>query len=391
MKRKHFLDLILLIAALIYSAFLKFLAKYRNVWLISERQTDAGDNGYHFFSYIRNNHPEINAYYVITDNSLDRYKIAHLKNTISPNNKFSHILFLVLAKYIIGAHGNMGIPKSGICWRYLSKSKKPLIFIQHGITKEDCKHFHYKRTNYSLFMTGAQPEYDFISKNFGYPASNVVYSGLCRFDALHDSKVKKQILLMPTWRAWLKISQTFGNSAIYRDEFINSEYYQVYQRLINSPELHELLVRKGYELLFFPHHEIQGCLDLFTTKSPLITIADEMTYDVQELLKESAIMITDFSSVAFDFAYMRKPVLYYQFDEEQYYNSHSQKGYFDYYKHGFGPVVKDESTLIQQIELIFKQGQIENSYTNRSINFFPLYDQKNCKRTFEAILALDKK
>ena len=33
--------------------------KYRGVWIVSERGSDARDNGYHFFKYIRENHPEI--------------------------------------------------------------------------------------------------------------------------------------------------------------------------------------------------------------------------------------------------------------------------------------------------------------------------------------------
>lgn len=43
-----------------------------------------------------------------------------------------------------------------------------------------------------------------------------------------------------------------------------------------------------------------------------------MKYDVQQLLKESLLLITDYSSVFFDMMYMNKPVIFYQFDENQY-------------------------------------------------------------------------
>ena len=52
-------------------------------------------------------------------------------------------------------------------------------------------------------------------------------------------------------------------------------------------------------------------------------------YDVQKLMIECDMMITDYSSVQFDFAYMKKPILLYQFDREAYQSGHQGKGYFD--------------------------------------------------------------
>ncbi|MBR5258025.1 MAG: hypothetical protein IKV51_03670, partial [Clostridia bacterium] len=43
----------------------------RDTWLISERGYDARDNGYCFFRYLRRNHPDIRAVYVITRDSPD--------------------------------------------------------------------------------------------------------------------------------------------------------------------------------------------------------------------------------------------------------------------------------------------------------------------------------
>lgn len=40
--------------------------RYRHVWLVSERGREARDNGYHYFAYLRQAHPEINAVYVAT-------------------------------------------------------------------------------------------------------------------------------------------------------------------------------------------------------------------------------------------------------------------------------------------------------------------------------------
>ena len=49
-------------------------------------------------------------------------------------------------------------------------------------------------------------------------------------------------------------------------------------------------------------------------------------------------MLTDYSSVAFDFAYLRKPIVYAHFDKEAFFSGeHSYTaGYFDYERDGFG-------------------------------------------------------
>ena len=51
---------------------------------------------------------------------------------------------------------------------------------------------------------------------------------------------------------------------------------------------------------------MQNNLQEFQTSSDNIILADWKNYDIQELLKESAFLITDYSSVFMDFAYMRK-------------------------------------------------------------------------------------
>ena len=49
--------------------------KYKDVWLIAERGDEARDNGYAFYKYMEENHPEKNFYYIIKKNSPDIYKI----------------------------------------------------------------------------------------------------------------------------------------------------------------------------------------------------------------------------------------------------------------------------------------------------------------------------
>src|SRR5690625_7105540 len=49
-----------------------------------------------------------------------------------------------------------------------------------------------------------------------------------------------------------------------------------------------------------------------------VKVISQGEVDVQSLLKTSALMITDYSSVAFDFSFLSKPVIYYQFDRKRF-------------------------------------------------------------------------
>ena len=101
-------------------------------------------------------------------------------------------------------------------------------------------------------------------------------------------------------------------------------------------------------------------------------------------------MVTDYSSTVMDFVYLKKPVVYTQFDKEEFFESHTySEGYFDYERDGFGPVCYDlESTVDAMVRMIENDCQLEPEYEKRVEKFFAYTDDQNCKRTLDAILAL---
>lgn len=98
-------------------------------------------------------------------------------------------------------------------------------------------------------------------------------------------------------------------------------------------------------------------------------------------------MITDYSSVYFDFAYMRKPVIFYQFDEREFREKQYAEGYFDYHNTVLGKWADTLQDALNALEENLRNGcpMLEESTIRE---FFPLWDTENCKRTFEAIKNL---
>ena len=115
--------------------------------------------------------------------------------------------------------------------------------------------------------------------------------------------------------------------------------------------------------------------------------------DYQKEFTSSSLLVTDYSSVFFDFAFLKKPVVYSQFDKEQFFSGeHSYtKGYFSYEDNGFGPVCYDLDTTVQEmIKVIENDCKNSETYIKRIEDFYEYFDDNSCKRVYEHIRKLDE-
>lgn len=351
--------------------------KKNEVFLISERGIDARDNGYVFYNYLKTNHPELTVKYVIDKKSSDIDKIN--KDDIIFHASLKHYFYYMNSKYLISTHA-MGYSPNMRVFLKLNKIKwfKPKgiqVFLQHGIINNYLKEITKEKLDIDIFISGAKKEYKYLLKNFGFDKDTIKLTGLARYDNL-KGKTNNDILLMPTWRK--KYFYTISDK-----KFKQTDYYKKFNNLINNDRLIEYLRRNDSKLIFYLHHEMQKYAHCFIAKSDRVIIANENKYDIQELLKKSKILITDYSSVFYDFAYMRKKIIYFQFDYNDFYSNHYKEGYFNFVNDGFGPVFKYEDDVI---DYIIKYKNIERKYLNRINGFFSFNDYENCERIYTEII-----
>jgi hypothetical protein len=368
-----------------------FQHSHPNLWLICEERDEARDNGYWFYKYVRENHPEIDAVYAINKTSPDYKKVKTLGKVIQYGSLLHWIYYLAASKNISSQKG--GKPNAALCYvlEIYGIIKNKRIFLQHGIIINDCKWLYYDVCKFSLFVCAAKDEYNYVTENYGYKDKNITQLlGLCRYDNLDikREKLKRQILIMPTWRSWLARSFIYANYNN-KNAFIKTEYFITWNNLMHNDIFQHTLEANNMKVVFFPHRNMQKFLDQFKVNCNNIILADWQNYDVQTLLNESAFLITDYSSVCMDFAYMRKPLVYYQFDQEKFRKGQYQEGYFSYKKNGFGEVITAENKLVSTIKTYIDNNFIlDEMYTARINDFFVFNDTNNCKRNFEAICAL---
>lgn len=379
-KVADYLSVIPMGIALIIKPFFK--KKYCGSWLICEEPYEARDNGYHFFKYMKEQQTQQKCYYAIKRKSVDFRKVERYGDIIE-HGSVQHWLAYFLCEYNISSQKG-GKPNAAMCaFMEMNGVFKPQnVFLQHGITINDVRWLYADRSRFKYFITSTTEETAFIEENFGYPEGTVHMTGMPRFDELHDDITKSnRILIMPTWRYWFNLrSKRFTEV---EDDFVKSEYFQKWMEVINGKEFNDLIEANNLEVVFYPHRNMQSHINDFRGQHSKVIIASDKDYDVQELLKTSAMMITDYSSVFFDMVYQKKPVVFYQFDKDTYRKHQYQRGYFDYEDNPFGHTVITYKNLIDEIErlLNFNLG-ISNDYLIEHDRIFKHWDKNNCERVY---------
>ncbi|ECP8867081.1 capsular biosynthesis protein, partial [Campylobacter jejuni] len=321
-------------------------AKNKSLWLFADMPFRADDNAEHLYRYVMKNYPEKNIAFVLRKNSHDykRLKKEGFKLVDPKSFKFKYLVFK--ADKLISSHIE----------RYFFEAlgentlkTKDFVFLQHGITQNDLSSWLNQR-KIDLFITGMQDEYDSIAGDFNrykFTPKEVKLTGFPRWDALlKNNKIKtKQILIMPTWREY--IVGSYSKKLMKRrfnPKFYESEYFYRWDSFLHSKKLQELHEKYNYKIVFSPHPQIRPYLEGFNLPNYIIIPSVEMS--MQKLFCESSLMITDYSSVAFEMAVLKKPVIYYQFDKDEFFAKHTvQKKYFDYKKDKFGKVFTNKVNI----------------------------------------------
>ncbi len=379
---------------ILYHLVKPFLRRER--WIVMERIHVAGDNAEHFFRFLAEHaERDVKAYFTISEDSEDFNRMKKIGKVL-PFRQFRYKLNILLAKNIISSQGEDNIfnpwDKDSVYIRDLYKYK--FIFLQHGIIKDDLSEWLNKfNKNLHMFVTSAKPEYESIlNGDYFYDGSVVKLTGLPRYDNLNqDIRPEKSVIIMPTWRFSLacRLNNDTGER-IYNPLFRESTFFRFYQKLIQDERLITALKRNGYTGKFFlhTHHRVQ--MKDFEDNETIRLLRDGIDY--QEEFEKNALLVTDFSSVAFDFAYLKKPVIYTQFDLDTFFQGQVySKGYFDYERDGLGPVCYDYETTVQTIiDYVERDCQLAHRYDERSSQFYRWFDSDNCKRVYEEIRALRK-
>lgn len=369
--------------------------KKRRLWIVSDRIMKADDNGEAFFTYLMQHRPKkTRILFAINNKSADYYRIKRIGPCVNaPSARYS-LLYLLCDMMISSSADQITIHPAGYNDALRDLVTRPkFVFLQHGVILNDVSRW---LNRYSIkidgFITSANRESDsIINGQYGYPPEHVWLTGLPRYDRLYQDE-KKKITIMPTWRMYLFEGEDGKKGRrIPVSDFYNSEYYTFYHSLLNSKRLLQTSEALGYTIRFFPHPVIQLSNIDFLPDTKIECPPFSTFY--RELYASSSLIVTDYSSAVFDFAYLRKPVLYCHFDRDHFFTEGHicQKGYFNYEKDGFGEVEYTLDSIVDRIiEYMENDCQLKPRYKKRIDTFFAFSDTDCCKRVLEKVISLDQ-
>ena len=143
-----------------------------------------------------------------------------------------------------------------------------------------------------------------------------------------------------------------------------------------------LLEKYDARLVFYIHPKLISHLNLFTSDNPRVDMIEQGTEKLNRIMMESSMIITDYSSVAWDMLYMDKPAVYYQFDQEKYLTVTGS--YIDFNTELPGDVCFSEDDVIKAVEEAAERGwSLTDEAASKCEGWYYKKDKNNSKRTYE--------
>ncbi len=352
--------------------------KGKKLWIIADRENEAGDNGEAFFRFmtdkVKDEASDIIPVFALSKESKDYNRLSSYGRVISPENEDFRLHFICSDRIIMSA------PEKFLT-DYLSDEEKTYVgdiaksqsvIIDSELIAKDKSETHGKfSTNASLYCVAREKQVKSVLKADGcYFKEEVALTGAPRFD-LYSEEKEKLIVLKPH-----RIDTETAES------FRESKTFTFWNGLINSKKLQFAMLRYGYKGVLCLPQEYKAFKDSFS-KNRYFKVSEEDT-------SEGALLVTDFYP-GFEYAYNEKPVVYAHFmnTEDFYVLNPQRRGMFNFKNSGFGKVCRSGSEVADEIISLMKQKAVmPEEYKERTELFFSFKDKNNCQRVYDEMMKL---
>ncbi|MEE1219234.1 MAG: CDP-glycerol glycerophosphotransferase family protein [Ruminococcus sp.] len=359
--------------------------KNKRIWLTYDKLYKGGDCGEYFYKYMLSQKDGITPAYVINKNCEDAKRLK--KEGFKPLyfGTLKNRLYYLNAEVVFATHGGVhsfnGITNSQA--KYVADLiHADVTCIQHGLSVQQlAQELNRVFNNTKRYYCASKYEIKNLEHPiYGYEDKSILrLTGIPRYDGL-ISDDKKQILITPTWRAYISMPPVMGQSRPYYPEFKNTNYFKIYHQLLSDEKLIETARKTGYKLIYLLHPIISSQIVDYPEIDG-VEIIPATTVNYEKILTESSLMLTDYSGVQFDFAYMRKPVVYYHPPKLP---PHYKEGGFFYDSMGFGEICTEHTQMVDCLcEYMENNCEMKPFYKDRADDFFAYSDQQSCKRIYD--------
>ncbi|MBL4955057.1 CDP-glycerol:glycerophosphate glycerophosphotransferase [Neobacillus sp. YIM B02564] len=324
------------------------------------------DNPRAIYQYLKENYPDYKMYWSIDP----RFRSAFPDKGVPLVKRFSLKWLFLMARarfWVTNSRMPLWLPKPentiylqtwhGTPLKRLAQDQKEVLM--PGTTTDKYKKNFYKESRNWDYLVSPNPysteifrrafQFDKTIVESGYPRNDVFYrSDLAEramtFKKKHGLPLNKKVILYaPTWR-----DNQFHQVGKYKMDLqldltklqqeLGSEYIIILRMHYLVAENFELGPYEGFAYDFSNHE------------------------DIQDLYIISDLLITDYSSVFFDYANLKRPMIFFTYDIDEY-KGDIRGFYFDFEKKAPGPIVKTTEEVIEAVKFL-SQGNIPNEKLN---------------------------
>lgn len=354
-----------------------------NIWIFGAwRGQLFADNSKFMFEYVNK-----------VDQNIQAVWITKSKNTAQ------HVRSLGYKAYTCFSLGGIWtIARAGVCFQtegdqdispFMNK-KTRVVQLWHGVApkKANWNSFNTKadRKKSSYWMASSAQNKTILQELFGMDEKQIFVTGYPRNDCFTMIQDKhpviadldkqfpncKKVIYMPTHR-------NFGTEGV---AFSESELLELDRKLNEARVV----------LVFKPHfHELKNYMHLESQFTNIVLAKDIEKYqDVYSYISGFDALISDYSSIIYDFLCSKKPIILFPYDLEHFRNLDA--GLFDYYESiPAGPFCFTWDQVVEQTVLLFKNDSEWNEKREKCrLIFHPNDDGKNRERVYKTVKEILK-
>ncbi len=361
--------------------------KNEEVWLYTDREGIL-DNAYYQFIHDFAINDGVKRYYICDKlkNKKKYFTAEQRKNLVNFKSIKHKTLFMQCSKIftsfaslpIISPFGAMPLK-----W-YSDIARYEVIYLQHGILHARLPLMYSKeRANVDKVVISSEFERKNFTEIYNFKDEDLIMSGMPRFDVIDlESKPKRKILYSPSWRKNLIGEYTNNTRELMPEKFVESDYFKETCAFLNSPELIRFLEKYDLEIDFQNHPIFKDYEDLYVINNPRVHITSEG--EMQDYL----MMITDYSSIVFDFVYLGRPIAYFVPDYIEFKAgiTHSYQKLDLPLEEGFGEIALTGEELLAVVERIAENDFKPLAPYDKRINeFFDSRENTHRDKLYKAI------
>ncbi len=206
----------------------------------------------------------------------------------------------------------------------------------------------------------------------GYPRNDFLYN----YTKQEEEKIKEKLGLQHNHKKIILYAPT------YRGDSHEAGVGYVYQEEVNFEKLRQNL-GNDYIILFRPHYFIANSFNFEKYKGFVYDVSN--IDDINDLYIISDLLITDYSSVFFDYANLKRPMIFHMYDLEHYRDE--SNGFYIDLKELPGRITRTDNELIEEIQRISKEFTYDEKYKKFNEKYNYLEDGQASKRVINTIIG----